>query len=95
MLKYIVYCGFATLNCDVKQFAKFLHGYTDDYTNINNDIWLVNIEDSELPFYNDLSEFPQDLERAGYADKDSVVFVAKYSDLTYRFAGVDETFHVD
>lgn len=95
MLKYVVYCDFATLKCDRKQFAKFLKGYTDDFLNINNDIWLINIENSETPFYNDLSNLLQDLEKIGYADKDSTVFSIEYSSINYRFAGVDESFHVD
>ena len=95
MLKYLIYCDFATLKCNFKKFGEFLSHYTDDLQNINNNIWLVEINDTEAPFYNELDNLPKDLENAGYADKDSVVFVAKYSELTYRFAGVDESFHVD
>ena len=95
MLRYLVYCDFSTLKCNFKQFAEFLKGYTEDITNIDNNLWLVNIEIPEYPFYHDLSNIAKDLENAGYADKDSVVFAAEYSAINYRFAGVDESFHVD
>lgn len=95
MLKYLVYCDFATIKCDFKQFADFLKGYTDDFVNLNNNVWLVNIDDESIPFYNDLSNFIQDLESKGYADNDSVVLVADYKSLHYRFSGIDESFHVD
>lgn len=95
MLKYLIYCDFATVKCDFKEFAKFLSHYTDDYQNINNDIWLAEIDDDKTPFYLDIPNLAKDLERAGYADKNSVIFVAKYSDLTYRHCGIDESFHVD
>lgn len=95
MLRYLVYCDFSTLKCNFKQFAEFLNGYTEDFTNLNNDIWLVNIEIPEYPFYNDLSNLAKDLESAGYADKDSIVIATEYSSINYRFAGVDESFHVN
>ena len=50
----------------------------------NNDIWLIEIDDPEIPFYYDMSDFISDLENAGYADKDSNIIVAKYSELAYR-----------
>lgn len=95
MMKYLVYCGFSTLKCNSQQFAEFLQSYTDHFVNINNDIWLIEIEDAETPIYNDLSALAQDLESAGYADKNSVVFAAEYLSINYRFAGVDESFHID
>ncbi len=95
MSKYIVYCDFATLKCDFKQFAKFLSSHVDGFQNLNNDIWLIEIDDPEIPFYYDMSDFISDLENAGYADKDSNIIVAKYSELAYRIFGVDESFHID
>ena len=95
MIKYLVCCDFATLKCDIKQFASFLKGYTDDYENLNNNVWLVNIDDESEPFYNDLSNLVHDMESKGYADKDSVVFVAKYKSLDYRLFVMDESIHVD
>lgn len=95
MLNYLVYCDFATVKCDFKEFAKFLGRYTDDYQNINNDIWLIQIDDNENPFYYDMTSLAKDLENEGYADKDSVIFVAKYSDLFYRHCGIDESLHAD
>lgn len=95
MLKYLVYCDFATLKCDFKQFAAFLNGYTDDFENLNNAVWLVSIDDSESPIHNDLSNLPQDLESAGYATKDSIIVCARYSSLVQRFSGIDESVHVD
>lgn len=95
MLKFIVYCDFASLKCNFQQFAEFLNGYSDNYENLNNDIWLIDIDDGTSPFYNDLSSIAKDLESIGYADKNSIIFAAQYSSLNYRFAGVDESIHVD
>ena len=95
MIKYLVYCDFSTLKCDFKQFAKFLQRYTECYENRGNGIWLVEIDDESLPFYNDLSDIVKSLETAGYADKDSFIYAAQYSTLICRHPGLDETLHVD
>ncbi len=94
MMKYLVYCDFTTLKCDFKQFADFLKGYSDDFENLNGNLWIVNIDDS-TPFYNGLSDLAQDLESAGYADKDSNIYSANCLELHYRHFGADESFHVD
>lgn len=95
MLKYLVYCDFTTLKCNFKQFAKFLGFYAEYYENIGNGVWLVDIDDESCPFYNDLSNIIQDLEKAGYADKDSIIYAAQYSSMTYRHPGLDKTFHIN
>lgn len=95
MMKYLIYCDFSTLKCDFKQFAEFLQGYTEHYENRGFGIWLVEIDDESSPFYNDLSSIVQDLETAGYADEDSIVYAVQYSVLTCRHPGFSESLHVD
>lgn len=95
MLKYLVYCDFSTIKCDFKQFADFLKSYTDHYENLGNGVWLADIDNESSPFYNDLSNIIQDLEKAGYASKDSVIYAVQYSSMTYRHPGLDESLHVD
>lgn len=94
-MKYAVYCDMSTLKCDFKQFNDFLHTYTEDVDNIDNSLWLVDIDSSSSPIYNDLSDIVSDLEAVGYADKDSHVCSIEYSSLSGRFFGVDKSIHVD
>ncbi len=95
MLKYLVYCDFTTLKCNYKQFASFLNSYADHYENIGNGVWIAEINDDSSPIYNDLSNIVNDLENAGYADKDSIIYAAQYSSMTYRHPGLDEALHVN
>lgn len=95
MLRYLIYCDFSTLKCDKQMFAKFLQQYTDDFHNLNDDIWIVNINNDESPFHNDLSTLVADLENCGYATRNTVIFCAEYTSLNYRLLGMDESVHVD
>ena len=95
MYNYIIYCDFSTLNCNFKQFAEFLHHYSDDFVNCNNHIWLIAIEDPDNPFCPSLDDLIKDLESAGYADKDSIIFSVRISSIAYRHAGIDESYHIN
>lgn len=86
MKKYLVYCNFATLKCNQQQFYKFLVTDFPDVQNINGNIWIMSDSSlNEIPFNTDAKNLLQELQRIGYADKDSVVFIAEVSNVYGNF----------
>ena len=50
--KYIICCDFATLKCSRFEFATKLSEFTSHYENINNFVWLIEIDEIDFIPYN-------------------------------------------
>lgn len=88
MKKYLIYCDFATLKCNQQQFYNFLVTDFPDIQNINGNIWFMSDSAlNEIPFNTNAENLLQELQYIGYADKNSLVFIAEVVNAYGSFEG--------
>lgn len=93
MKKYLIYCDFSTLKCNRQQLYQFLVTDFPDVINVNSNIWLMSDSElNEIPFNTDVPHLLKELQNIGYADKDSIVFVAEVANTYGNFDGSESFF---
>lgn len=90
-MQYLIYCDFASINCDKFEFAKKLDFPGSTFQNINDDIWLLELPDHDegsmgnIPYAETASDILRDLQSTFATD--STIIVCAVSDWAGSISG--------